>query len=147
MNCKNVQSLLSAYLDEELSGREMLDIREHLHECNDCTEELRCIEGLKRLLGGTPVPEPSAGFEDRLVSSVMSAARPVEPKRISIFALTGIAAASMLATLLILNSIHRESTAVAEQRDSLPYELMKRTRAFDASDNPLTGSPVFFSGR
>ena len=143
MNCKNAQSLLSAYLDDELSGREMLDIREHLSECAACAEELQCIESVKRMLGGTPVPEPSDDFEERLVSHVLCAAAPAanNNRRASIMALTGIAAVSMLLTMLVLNSLRAENP-VAEQRDAVPYDLMERNRAFEASGDPLIASPV-----
>lgn len=148
MNCKNVQSQLSAYLDEELAGREMIEIRDHVSQCRDCEEELRCVEGLKRLLGNTAVPEPSQDFEDRLVSRVLSAtAKPAEVRKISFVALTGIAAASMLATLMLLNSMHGEARPVADQRSNMPYDFIQRDRAFDASSDPLSGSPVVFSRR
>jgi anti-sigma factor RsiW len=147
MNCKNAQSLLSAYLDDELNGREMLDIRAHLHECGECTEELQSIESVKRMLEASPVPAPSPGFEDRLVSSVLSHAKvPSEPKRISILTLTGIAAASMLVTMLLLNSMHHESPNLADKRDSMPMDLMRNDRAFNAGADPLTGSPVAYTG-
>src|SRR5690349_14585766 len=109
MNCKTAQSLLSAYVDEELTGREMLQMREHLNDCPECAEEHTCVEALKRLLGASPVPEPSADFEDRLVLRVLSATHaPGDQKRISLLALTAIAAASMLGTMLLLNSFHKE---------------------------------------
>jgi len=148
MNCKNVQSLLSAFIDEELSGREMLDIREHLAECNDCSEELRCVLGVKRMLCASAVPEPSPGFEDRLVSRVLAAAPAPVEKKISLISLTGIAAASMLVTMLLLNSMHREPPATA-QVDAIPYDLMRQARAIDAIDR-MGGSSLYIptsSGR
>jgi anti-sigma factor RsiW len=147
MNCKNAQSLLSAYLDEELGGREMLDIREHLYGCDACAKELESIEAVKRLVCGTPIPEPSADFEERLVTHVLSAtATPHNSKRASIITLGGIAAASMLGTMLLLNSMHQE-TKVVEQRDTMPYELVKNGRSFDAGADPMNASPVSFNLR
>jgi anti-sigma factor RsiW len=143
MNCKNAQSLLSAYIDEELTGREMLELRTHLAECAECSEELKCVEAVRRLLGGSPVPEPSADFEDRLVSSVLaSTGSRSDAKKISLFTLTGIAAASMLGTMLLLNSMKQEAPAVADQSSNLPYELIQQDRAFGASTSPFTASPV-----
>lgn len=142
MNCKNAQSMLSAYLDEELTGREMLELRAHLGECGDCSEELKCVEAVRRLLGGSPVPEPSADFEDRLVSSVLSATQPrSDQKKISFVALTAIAAASMLGTLVLLNSMKREPDSVVQQ-NNIPYDLIQQDRAFGASTSPFTASPV-----
>jgi anti-sigma factor RsiW len=151
MNCKNAQSLLSAYLDEELTGREMLDLRAHLGQCAQCSEELKCVQAVRRLLGGSPVPEPSADFEDRLVSSVLAATdlRPAA-KKLSLMTLTGIAAVSMLATMMLLNSMKHEPSAVADQNQDLPFELIQQDRAFGASTSPFTASPVVsrnFEGR
>ena len=149
MNCKTAQSLLSAFVDEELTGREMLEMRQHLNDCAQCAEEHTCVEALQRLLGGTPVPEPLVGFEDRLVSHVLSATfAPGEHLKLSILAITAIAAASMLGTMLLLNSMHQTPTpSVAEQRDSVPYDMMERNRAMDVSYDPLGGSPVVYRGR
>ncbi|HVT13961.1 MAG TPA: zf-HC2 domain-containing protein [Fimbriimonadaceae bacterium] len=148
MNCKNVQSQLSAYLDEELAGREMIEIREHLRDCRECEEELRCVQGVKRLLGGSAVPEPSQDFEDRLVSRVLAATdSAAESRKISFIALTGIAAASMLATLILLNSMRGPNPQVADQKETMPYDFIQRDRSFDASTDPLSGSPVVYSRR
>jgi len=145
MNCKNAHSLLSAYLDDELTGIEMLEIREHLNVCGPCAEELQSVEGVKRLLSASPVPEPSADFENRLVTRVLSATSiPAEERKISALTLTGIAAASMLATMLLLNSLHREAPAISEQNDNIPSDLMRQERAFGASLDPMGGSPVVF---
>ena len=145
MNCKNTQTLLSAYLDEELTGREMLEIRTHLNECSICAAEARCVEGVKRFLGGAPVPEPSSGFEDRLVAHVLSATgKPAHQKSISIFALTGIAAVSMLATMVMLNLIRPEGAAVSEQNENIPYDVMRQNSALDWSSGFGGGSPGVF---
>ncbi len=147
MNCKNAQALLSAYLDEELSGREMLDIREHLHQCEACAEEVRCVQAVKRILSAAPVPEPSADFENRLVSRVLQAVpATAQPKRLSVVALTGIAAASMLATMLLLNTMHRESPVV-DPHDSIATDLLRRDRMYDVSSDPFSGTPVVWKGQ
>jgi anti-sigma factor RsiW len=146
MNCKNAQSLLSAYLDDELTGREMIEIREHVSACPVCTEELECVQAVKRILCATPVAEPSSDFEDRLVAHVLSASPAPLQKKISLMALTGIAAASMLGTMLLLNSMHGEN-AVVDQRDNMAFDLVERSRAFDASADPMSGSPVMLSKR
>ena len=39
MNCGRVSNQLSAYLDRELTGTEMLQIRSHLTECDRCRSE------------------------------------------------------------------------------------------------------------
>ncbi len=61
---------LSAYLDNELTGEEVAEVRAHLAECTICQEELERLHGLKRLLGALPEHEPShelwASLRDQL---------------------------------------------------------------------------------
>lgn len=60
MNCHKVQSLISAYVDCELSGHEMLAIRHHLSECPECNSEFESLFQIKRALGrlGSKYPHP-----------------------------------------------------------------------------------------
>lgn len=47
MNCRHVENCLSAYLDGELTGAEMLQIRRHLSECPECAEEHEMLRTMK----------------------------------------------------------------------------------------------------
>ena len=47
MNCHRVTSLVSAYVDGELTGVEMLEIRRHLSNCADCAQEYEGIRLMK----------------------------------------------------------------------------------------------------
>lgn len=146
MNCNNVQARISAYLDNELSGREMLALRAHLSACPICTEELRCVQVVKHLVSSVPVPGPSADFEERLVSRVL-AVPPLVEKRLSLAAFTGIAAVSMLATIMLLNLMRTPAPAALDGHEDMATQIMRRDRAFSASSDPLIGSPVMFEGR
>lgn len=72
LNCRRVSNLLSAYLDAELAGTEMLDIRDHLSRCPSCAREYDELRQTKRLLGTLALRTPEAGtdFETRLRQSV-----------------------------------------------------------------------------
>ncbi|HRF60523.1 MAG TPA: anti-sigma factor [Fimbriimonadaceae bacterium] len=72
MNCRCAQNLLSAYVDGELAGVEMLRLREHLGVCPACREEVEALRAMKRLLSRSPQVEPPAGFEDRLAAIVLT---------------------------------------------------------------------------
>lgn len=50
MNCRRVVNLISAYVDGELTGEEMLAIRRHLSECDECAEECESIRLTKQAL-------------------------------------------------------------------------------------------------
>ena len=47
MNCRHVVNLISAYVDGELTGAEMLEIRRHLGECSECMEEYESLKMTK----------------------------------------------------------------------------------------------------
>ena len=71
MNCRYVESRLSCYVDGELTGREMLVIREHLAGCAECDRQVQQYARLKQLLGSLVAPEARPGFEDELVGLVL----------------------------------------------------------------------------
>lgn len=57
MNCRRISSLLSAYIDGELSGVEMLAVREHLSNCITCREDYESLRDTKQKLARmTAVP-------------------------------------------------------------------------------------------
>lgn len=76
MNCRRVSSLLSAFLDAELTGTEMLDIRAHLDRCTACREEYQSLRETKHLLSSLALQAPRAGFEARLRGQAGRAAQP-----------------------------------------------------------------------
>lgn len=63
MNCRHVQDALSPYIDGRLTGRQMLEIQEHLGGCRSCAGEFLMIREAKTLLRSLPIRTPSASFE------------------------------------------------------------------------------------
>jgi len=105
MNCKSVQSRLSAYLDRELGGDELLQMRAHMSACRECRCEAEGLRSLKSLLGGIQCPEPPEDLAHRLTANMIRQ-RYEEPRqtiRFSALMFAGVTACSMLATLLVLN--------------------------------------------
>ena len=70
MNCRKNRSLISAYLDQELPGAEMLSVREHMRECPECRDELDEMRDLKQMLGAMKTVAPRPEFEERLFATV-----------------------------------------------------------------------------
>lgn len=62
MNCQKVQNLISAYVDCELSGQDMLAVRHHLSKCDECNLEFESVLTIKRSLGAMRTPRPSANL-------------------------------------------------------------------------------------
>ncbi len=71
MSCRRIESLLSAFVDFELTGAEMLSIRKHLSECVSCEAEYQSIASLKQLLNSLPSsrPRPQLGASLEELSS------------------------------------------------------------------------------
>lgn len=67
MNCRKVQNLISAYVDCELPGLEMLAVRQHLHECKECNAEFEITLRVKRTLGSLTAKRPS----DQLAAQII----------------------------------------------------------------------------
>ncbi len=70
MACGRVRNLLSAYLDRELCGDEMLSVRRHLGDCLDCRAEHDGLTRVRRILHALPAAEPRRGAEDRVIRSL-----------------------------------------------------------------------------
>lgn len=60
MNCSEVQNLLSAYYDDELSADLRANVDAHLENCSDCATELAGFENLSSLAAGLDTPETPA---------------------------------------------------------------------------------------
>src|SRR5262245_43327725 len=67
MHCGRISNLLSAYIDRELAGTEMLEIRRHLSHCAGCAAEHEALRRVKSLLSCAPPVQPS----DDVVTAVM----------------------------------------------------------------------------
>jgi anti-sigma factor RsiW len=145
MNCKNVTANLSAYLDRELSREEMLDIRGHLSDCERCREEEASLNSLKQLLRDVPSVEPSSDFETRLTAAVLGGRTETAPThaKVSYVFVSGVAAAAMLATLVVLSALgrHGEPQAINVASDEIVSDI-SRDRAYDMGNDPLSGTPV-----
>ncbi|MCL5102749.1 MAG: zf-HC2 domain-containing protein [Armatimonadetes bacterium] len=77
MNCRKVVNLMSAYVDGELTGTEMLEIRRHMSECSECSEEHESTLVTKRALSRLRTMTPREHF----VASMMSSLEAVEIPR------------------------------------------------------------------
>jgi anti-sigma factor RsiW len=132
MNCQTCQSQLSAYLDAELTGEQMIKVRRHLQECPTCAEEAESVKTLLSALGSMKMEQPPAGFEQRLMASLPADRKPIKVKRIAVF---GLAAASSLAAAAAATAFFLMSTSVDEPTASakpVPPRI---------NDQPYAGDP------
>ena len=146
MNCKSVQTFLSAYMDGELCGHEGLAIREHLSACRECRAEEENLRMLKQLLRGLPSYQPSRDFEDRLVANVIQKAerRPLFTWNLDWRVAGGLAAAAAIAAFALFQLTERrvpsaESQIPMAQRDAFDRDFT-RDQMFMAGNDPLSGN-------
>ncbi len=149
MNCKSVESRLSAYLDGELTGQEMFCLRDHLNQCQKCREEAAELKGLKRLIGSLDCPQPPKGLEERLTAAVMSNRSPKSSFSVyhSAILFAGVAGVTMLATLQVLGSISPTQTEAIRPHQARPvsgidFEVRRDEMTSSISD-PVSGTPVW----
>ena len=79
MNCQEVESQLSGYLEKSLDAIRMKSVETHLVSCPFCRAEAHGLSDCIRQIADLPVLEPPAGFAQR----VMAYAREIEiePRR------------------------------------------------------------------
>jgi len=80
VNCRKVNSLLSAYMDGELPGVEQLQIRRHLDQCPACSEEYQSLVVTKRLIAGLRMQEPRPGFDQQILNRIAAEAHTPAPR-------------------------------------------------------------------
>ncbi len=80
MNCSAVCNALSAYIDRELPGQQMLSIRDHLNACPQCHQEWKELSSLKSQLERMPMVEPPTDFEERILRIVRTGDDIPKPK-------------------------------------------------------------------
>jgi predicted anti-sigma-YlaC factor YlaD len=127
MNCKAVQLKLSAYLDGELSGFDMLEVRDHLNRCRECGNQADELRSVKKMLGNMPEIEPDEQFLQRLNAAVFAAPKKPAYRPLSLALLSCIAFATAL--MVTLAGYHPQPThVVAKPPVSKPDD-----NAFDVS--------------
>lgn len=70
MNCRRVINLMSAYVDGELTGEEMLAIRRHLATCAECAEEHESVLVTKRALANLGTVQPRHDFAAAILAQL-----------------------------------------------------------------------------
>lgn len=68
MDCPRAQHLVSPYLDQQLTGVEMLEMQQHLAECRHCAEEYLSARQIKLLLRSLSLPDTESSLERRILT-------------------------------------------------------------------------------
>lgn len=147
MTCRTVQAKLSAYIDGELSGFEMLDIRSHLHCCPGCSTEMEQIRQLKWALGSLPENDPGPEFAANLYR-VSTNPPLVRARRLPLAAVTTLAfAAALLVSLQVLRTSHHAAptgTSFAAQANHSNFDL-DRDQAYQSGGDYFNDGTFIFT--
>ena len=147
MNCRSVQQFLSAYVDRELPGVQMLEIRSHLFGCPVCMREEVELKVLKALLSNSTLVEPPPEFEERLMARIdLERSRVVKRGNVGWFALSAaVAAAAITFALLPARQIEQRPMVIkARTHRDIAFEI-QRDQAFFAGNDPLGGGQVILA--
>ncbi len=77
MNCHRARQLISPYLDQRLTGREMLALQQHFDECATCECERHSIRQVKMLLRALHEPRPRADLPGALSARLSAPEQPL----------------------------------------------------------------------
>lgn len=144
MNCRKVQSQLSAFADGELVGMQMLTLNRHLNECAACRRELDQVLELKSALGSLASAEPTAEFKMRLRDAVRTESqrhRRAQPA-FGFFA-TALATAVVVFAFLQVGR-QQAGSAQASPTESAPQVNLVQDQAVMGADDPFSTTSPFF---
>jgi|GEM_PF-1041816 len=77
MNCRRVSHLISAYIDGELTGAEMLEVRKHIGVCRECAEDYESVRRTKFMLSRLSTAKPRPDLGARILSRLDEVTVPV----------------------------------------------------------------------
>ncbi len=139
MTCDRIESMLSAFVDGELSGHDLRVVREHVSRCPHCALELDEVRQIKTLVAEMPSFEPSADFEDRLILSVLGPEPAQVRRRSAVRWSAGLAACALFGALTTMGMIQRQRAIELERQQEAIRLEVQRDQALTAGMDPLSG--------
>jgi hypothetical protein len=141
MNCSQIEILLPAYLEADLSAEEMAGIQSHLAECASCREVLNGFTQLDGLLAERRLEVPPA---HRTILAVLSRFGPGRAKQLldALFSMPGIISQSFLITGIVLFVYRRYIENLLAGEFSIASFLVQLGMAINSILMNLTGGDV-----
>jgi len=143
MNCRRVENLMSAYVDGELTGVEMLEIRRHLSDCEGCSSEYEAERALKQAVARLSTVSPRRDFAADILTRLDEVTVPAHQKALNSFlrfvhdkvspVAAAVAASGVALILLSSGGVDRISPAPSGQQGS----QVAFVRDYEASSVPI----------
>lgn len=132
MNCASIQPLLSSWMDQELSGDQVLEVQQHLRDCPKCHALLDDMKRLDQKLRSDLSPTPEEVRQ--VISGTMQALKSDgsinqhKPWRVIALAVVSAAAGFLLAVLLLPELARKpvaseDNPASSHSENELPIQL------------------------
>ena len=142
MKCKDIELLLSPYLEDNLSPEDRGRVQAHLASCEGCSSLLGYLKEIDRSLGSFPEIEPSRDLMERIYSL------PAKKRRfrfsVDVFLKPALqpllAAASVLMILVSLYAFHPERAQFNRMVERQFHQGIKRIEKIYAGAASLTAS-------
>lgn len=138
-NCHRIKSLLSAYIDREMTGEEAYQIREHISQCASCELEFEELRRVKHLLSTLPAVEPSEHLLDQVKANVFTDEPKPAISRKGIVVTTSMAAAMLFLTFALMQWIQVKQGGT---NGLVPADEMVATDVRTVGDR-ASGAPVY----
>lgn len=78
MKCEQAQSLMHAYVDQEINDLELKKLNEHLDSCESCTVEFEELKYMIQVMGEMDLKELPIGYEEELHQKLIVASNEVQ---------------------------------------------------------------------
>lgn len=120
MNCSQIEKLISAYIDLELSASESLSVRKHLLNCKSCHEKLEVEKSMKLCLGSLAVIEPNFELQSQVMSKVMDSGWTKRSINHAVAMVAMTACASALIVAVVISFVDKSGQPVAQEVHASP---------------------------
>jgi hypothetical protein len=161
MRCKEIENLLSGYLEGSLDPTDRERVRQHLAECADCRLRVQDIENTLQLLSRDPVPEAGESFWTNFLPQVRSRIDSDERPGLAVFprprfVLGFLSAVVVVAlSLFLFNADHKKmvqpstdlsSEGILSEYEASPY-MNGLADILSSQDDESLAIEVFLSGK
>ena len=147
MNCRQVNHLLSAYIDGELPGHDYRAVAKHLTNCTDCHSEYHSLVQTKRLLTALRMKQPTGDLASAVIANVHQSGARVKSRQT--WSSRGMIFSNMLqagflgaGVLFLAGVIYTQSNA-RQRGISIQWHSSTINNQDRLPDSPLAGQRAF----
>jgi len=149
MNCRHVSQSLSAFLDDELGGTQMLAVRHHVSECRACQRELAALRALQGHMKALPNVAPATPSHEAMMAKVKARQPRIREKLHAVGMLTVSSVAAAVLAVALFSRLYPQ-TPVAGNGQPAPFSAnsdLPYVAGADPFGNHVPLQPVHLENR